>query len=635
MIPIINNSPEDSNKVMALNYLSTELVEINLDTSIILSNQSLSIAKKINWPKGIAISLNTLANLELHKGNYPPSLGLFIESLKIYQTLNDPNGIATVLANIGNLYLSQDKNDHALKYYQEALDIVKKTKDKKLESSILLSIGTLYNGKKNYSLSLKYFQKAIKIAEELKNEKYKAIILSNIGNVYQNMGDYANSTYFYKKSLEYAEKTGNKYGMSINYTNIGDNYYKTGDWLKAEYYAKLALNIDEEMGALDEMKSDVKQLFYIYDTLSKNFSSSPIKRLEYAQLAINYLKKYIEIQNTISSEKNIEEHTRLETKFEMEKEQIKKDAIAKEEAKKKTIIIYTVSTMLLLLIVFLFFIFRSLKITREQKNIIQKQKYLVEEKNKEITDSITYAKRIQNSILPSHNEWVKKFPNSFILYLPKDIVAGDFYWLEENENYVFLAVADCTGHGVPGAMVSITCSNALTKTISEEHLQNTDEILNRVREIISLSFNKADNDVTVIQDGMDICLIRIDKGNSLNIQYSGANRPLWILNNQSKLIEYLPDKQPIGYYEKSSPFCAHNIVLNKHDKLYLFTDGYADQFGGTKQKKLGTKNFKNIIQNIGLENIINQGNLLTDILKKWQMDSFQVDDITIIGIEFC
>lgn len=447
------------------------------------------------------------------------------------------------------------------------------------------------------------------------------------------MGDYEKSTYYYKKSLEYAEKTGNKYGMSINYTNIGDNYYKTGEWLKAEYYAKLALNIDEEMGALDEMKSDVKQLFYIYDTLSKISSSPPTKRLEYAHLSINYLKRYIEIQNTLASEKNIEEHTRLETKFEMEKEQIKKDAIAKEEAKKKTLIIYTVSSILILLIVFLFFIFRSLKITREQKNIIQKQKQLVEEKNKEITDSITYAKRIQNSILPSHHAWIKKFPNSFILYLPKDIVAGDFFWLEENDNFIFLAVADCTGHGVPGAMVSITCSNALTKTISEEHLQNTDEILNRVREIISLSFNKSENDVSVIQDGMDICLIRIDKKNSLHIQYSEANRPLWILNNQSKLIEYLPDKQPIGYYEKSSPFSAHNIVLNKHDKLYLFTDGYADQFGGIKQKKLGTKNFKNIIQNIGLENIINQGNLLADILKKWQMDSFQVDDITIIGIE--
>ncbi|HRE97355.1 MAG TPA: two-component regulator propeller domain-containing protein [Flavobacteriales bacterium] len=175
---------------------------------------------------------------------------------------------------------------------------------------------------------------------------------------------------------------------------------------------------------------------------------------------------------------------------------------------------------------------------------VEKQKEIVEEKNKEILSSITYAKRIQEAILPGFQRWKRYLPESFILYTPKDIVAGDFYWMEKSQNFLFIAAADCTGHGIPGAMVSVICSNALTRAISEEKLSDTNKILNRVREIVIENLSGKEEET--VRDGMDICLIRIDTNKPGEIQFSGANRPLWIARNK-QLLEFKPDKQAIVF----------------------------------------------------------------------------------------
>jgi serine phosphatase RsbU (regulator of sigma subunit) len=279
--------------------------------------------------------------------------------------------------------------------------------------------------------------------------------------------------------------------------------------------------------------------------------------------------------------------------------------------------------------IFLWRINKQKQIIERQKQIVEFQKKLVEDKNKEITDSIHYAKRIQQAILPDDDEWKRLLPDSFVLYLPKDIVAGDFYYLVETENYIYVAAADSTGHGVPGAMVSVTCHNALNKAVLEEGLQNTNEILNRTREIVIKQLHSHQH--SQLQDGMDICLVRINKKNRLQIQYSGANRLLVVINN-GELKEYTPDKQPIGYYEGATPFNAQDIEIAEGSYLYLFTDGYADQFGGEKNKKLGTKRWREMLLELAQKPTEEQFEYLRDFFQKWKGDNFQTDDVTVIGI---
>jgi serine phosphatase RsbU (regulator of sigma subunit) len=280
--------------------------------------------------------------------------------------------------------------------------------------------------------------------------------------------------------------------------------------------------------------------------------------------------------------------------------------------------------------VFSLFIYRSFRTTKKQKQIIEEQKKIVEDKNKDIMDSINYALRIQQAILPDDKKWKRLLPDSFKLYLPKDVLAGDFYWLEENENYIYVAAADCTGHGVPGAMVSVVCSSALTKAVLEDKLINTNEILDKVREIV---IEKMSSNEGHLRDGMDVCLVRINKNNRKEIQYSGANRPLYIIKANGGLEELSPDKQPIGWMEETHPFKSENKVLDQGDMLYLTTDGFADQFGGPKQKKLKTKGMLELFINIHSLPLNEQKEKIHTYYSEWKGSGDQTDDVCVIGIK--
>ena len=246
----------------------------------------------------------------------------------------------------------------------------------------------------------------------------------------------------------------------------------------------------------------------------------------------------------------------------------------------------------------------------------------------EILDSITYAKRIQNSILPSRNIIHKYLPNSFVFYCPKDIVAGDFYWIEKVKDLIIFAACDCTGHGVPGALVSVICHNALNQAVKELGLIQPAAILDKTTELVIESFSKSEED---INDGMDISLCTLDvKTNT--IQWAGANNPLWLLQN-GILSETKADKQPIGLSEIRKPYSNHTFNLNKGDCIYLFTDGYADQFGGENgQKKLTRKKFKELLESINDRTMDEQCQELNDFINHYRKDVEQIDDILVFGV---
>ena len=251
-----------------------------------------------------------------------------------------------------------------------------------------------------------------------------------------------------------------------------------------------------------------------------------------------------------------------------------------------------------------------------------------EAKNKELLDSIKYAKRIQNAIMPSEKQLRQLIPDGFIFYQPKDIVAGDFYWLNKKDNNLYIASCDCTGHGVPGALVSVVCNAALNRSLKEFSLTNPSEILDKTRELVLEEFEKSEDEVS---DGMDIALIRL---NGNNLSFSGANNPLWIVRNNTNLLEEIKGcKQSIGLTNDPTPFVTHELNLNTGDCIYIFTDGYSDQFGGPKGKKFKTKAFKYLLLSIQKNSMDEQKIIIEETFENWRGDLDQLDDVSVIGVK--
>lgn len=260
---------------------------------------------------------------------------------------------------------------------------------------------------------------------------------------------------------------------------------------------------------------------------------------------------------------------------------------------------------------------------------LKREKDDIQREKKELVDSINYAKRIQAALLPSSSIIEQRLGESFILYLPKDIVSGDFYWVETVDNWVFFAICDCTGHGVPGALISIVCNNALNRAIREFKLIEPSKILDKVAELIDASISLD----AAVKDGMDASVCAFNNV-TRELFWAGANIPLWIAREGTfyELLEFKPDKQPIGLVEKRMPYTNHKIDIRKDDILYMMSDGFADQFGGEKGKKLTRKKFKELL-------LLQRGKMLSDQHKNllefhnnYRKYTEQIDDILVMGI---
>jgi tetratricopeptide (TPR) repeat protein len=652
-LPKPTNKLSDSTYIKTIQLLTWEYSYINPDTAITLAQKALQLSEKINWKKGKAVCLRILGSCEVDKGNYSIALEYYNTGLKISEELSNKSLQATFLSNIGIVYRNQSDYPKALEYYFKALKIDEELGNKKDIARHLGNIGIVYYEQSDYPKALEYYFKALKINEELGYKRGMATTLGNIGIVYKEQSEYPQALAYYFKALKINEELGDKRNLAIWLGNIGDLYRKTGKFKESEKYLKQALALSDSLGTLDVTRNTESFLYQLYDTLGQY------------KLALIHYKKYIAARDTIDNDEKRKKINYLVNKYEWEKkealinaEREKERALFEANQRRNKIIIIAVTTGMIMLGVFLVFVYRSLRITRKQKNIIELQKQevekqksevekqkeiveqqkaqveaqkkIIEDKNKDIMDSINYALRIQQAILPDEKKWERLLPDSFKLYLPKDILAGDFYWLEENENYIYVAAADCTGHGVPGAMVSVVCSSALTKAVLEDKLINTNEILDRVREIV---VEKMSSNEGHLRDGMDVCLVRINKTNRKEIQYSGANRPLYIIKSNGELEELSPDKQPIGWMEEKSPFKAEDKVLDQGDMLYLTTDGFADQFGGPKQKKLKTKGMLELFINVHSLPLNEQKEKIHSYYSAWKGNGDQTDDVCVIGIK--
>ncbi len=592
--------------------------------AILFANRALKLSKTSGDTLATIISLNNLGDAYSCIGSVNASINFYQEALKLSDEIKNAKQTDILLGALGVEYTKLGEIQKALKYLKKSLDNNQKIKNKHAYSAIYNNIGILYRNDGKYNLAMDYYFKGIEICLELKNKPVLMQTYNNLGIVYNKIDDQKNAMIYYEKSLLLAIELKNKFQEGIVLGYIGAVYFKRKEYKKAEDSFLKTLKITEEIEDLEGIIESNYNLSEIYE------------ETKHPDKALFYLKAYLkqkDVLDKINNENNIQSQE-IKSEYEKEKiaikkEQEKRDLISVSEQKRQRYVIYSISIGFLIISILLGFLFKRFKITNSQKLIIENQKQIVEEHQKETIDSINYAKRIQYALLANDDLLNRNLKEHFVFFNPKDIVSGDFYWATEYNNKFYLAVCDCTGHGVPGAFMSLLNIGFLSEAIKEKNIEQPNEVLNFVRKRLIDSIG---NDGQ--QDGMDAILVCFDK--TLNtISYSAANNePILIsINNLvSELVELPKDKMPVGKGENMNSFSLQTINFKTGDSLYLYTDGFADQFGGPKGKKFKYKQLNEmLLKNIDMS-MADQYIEITNTLTNWKGDLDQVDDILIIGI---
>jgi serine phosphatase RsbU (regulator of sigma subunit) len=667
-----NKNQTDTNRLEAINAISWSYIWNNPDTAIILANQELKLAQTTKQKKYEASALNTLGNSYSNKGDFAKALQIFLNTLQIFEEIKYKKGIAGCYGNIGEIYRFQSNYPKALEYDLKALKVFEELRNKRGIGACYGNIGIVYQTLSNYSKALEYYFKDLKIAEEIGDKRGVIACYSNIGNTYRDQLNYPKALEYAFNALKMAEKTNDIQGVGNSCMNIGATYQHQANYPKAMEYFFKSLQKEKEIGdregaeesyvSLAELHNKIKNykkaIEYCDSALqiSKEIGDVNAERITYQNLATAYSKtgnykeayenhlKFKLLTDSIFNVENSKQLGDMKTNFEVEKKETelkaKADAqqtITAEEEKRQVLIIYAVAGVLLIVIIFSALLYKRFRLTNKQKQIIEiknketeVQKHLIEEKHREITDSINYAERIQRSFIATKEILDENLKNYFVLFKPKDVVSGDFYWSGKLSNGNFaLATADSTGHGVPGAIMSLLNITSLEKAI-EKYVHPAD-ILNATRKTI-IERLKKDGSADGGKDGMDASLTVYDfKNNKLII--SAANNPVWI-SRGTETIEIKPDKMPVGKHDKDTvSFTQHEIQLQNGDVVYTLTDGFPDQFGGEKGKKFMSKNLRELLSTNAHLPMNEQKELLEITFKNWAGSLEQVDDVTIIGIK--
>jgi len=642
-------------KISAINNLGVvSSSEGRQEIALEYTEEALNLYYQMGDHLNVAQLLQNMGELNLRLGKTTEAIAYYYKSLNLYESLNDQKGRGASLNQIGGIYASQGDFDKADEKYKESLKISLELDDNLLIAKSYGYLGRLYTigdpncltqacKKERAKKALDYLSKSLDLFEKLGLQREVATTLSNIGNIYNLFGDP-----YCTDSIEVCKQNGRE--IALDYVervyaireqlldgrmilptliNLGYAHFNLNHLDEAEAFGMRGMKMAEDMKSPVDIRGAALLLSGIYE--SKN------QGLE----ALKMYKLHIQMRDSLSNQTIKNAADRQEIKYEYEKQKAIDDAehfkimvIEQEQKEKQKIITGAIAAGLVLVVGFLLFVFNRLKVTRKQKQVIEEQKEVVEmahnqleEKNREITDSIKYAQRIQSAILPTSQKVNEYLKDAFILYKPKDIVAGDFYWVEHQEGKTLFAAGDCTGHGVPGAMVSIVCNNGLNRSVREYKLTDPGEILDKTREIVLEEFQKSDEGV---KDGMDIALCSLE-GNIL--KYAGAHNPLWIVRN-GQIIETKGNKQPIGQFDRPAPFITHTFELEKGDCIYLFSDGFVDQFGGVKKKKFKAVALRQLLLAIQDKSMEQQKLMVDDTFEKWKGNLEQIDDVCLIGVRF-
>jgi serine phosphatase RsbU (regulator of sigma subunit) len=625
----------DTARINTNNNIALYLMEQANDSCLYYANSALVMSQKINYLNGIGKSYNTIGEYFNSKGDYEKALENFINAYKIHEKNKNRKAMSNLMNSIGNTYLGIDNQKKALDAYTQSYEIAYQDSNKYMMGISSIGLGNIYLLKNDATQAIYFFTRAKNVFEKPPVALYPlSVSYTLIGDAFVELNKYDEAFVNFNKAVEQLKTLNNTYGIAATYQVMGEAYKKQKNFNKALEYFLKSFPIFEERKAYDDLKH-----------LSLNISEV-YKQLHNFEKAIEYQDKHISFKDSVLSIEKNKQLLEVEAKYETEKKEQQnlilkeQNDLSNERIQRQSIISYFIVGSLIISLLFGVFMYRVYSqkkkahqlITKQKEQVEQKQreieaqKQVIELKQKEIVDSINYAKRIQYALLANDRLLTENLTSHFILFKPKDIVSGDFYWAAEHEENFYLAVCDSTGHGVPGAFMSLLSIGFLSEAIKEKGIKRPNEIFNYVRKRLIESVNNEDQ-----KDGFDGVIIRINK-TTKKITYAAANNhPVVIANNVLKHLNY--DKMPVGRGEKSLPFSEFEIVLDEDATVYIYTDGYADQFGGIKGKKFKYKQLNELLLNINHTPFISQKDVLSQTFKNWQGELEQVDDVCILGVK--
>jgi serine phosphatase RsbU (regulator of sigma subunit) len=575
-------------------------------------------AEDNGYQKGVAYARLNIAACSFLQSKNDIALENLSDAIEWFAVNPSEPGYSKCLNLKGNLYESFGDYEKALQFCLQAHKLSSVTNDRETESETCSQLGMIYTRLCNFIKALDYYSEGLKIREEMNDENAMASSLNRIGMIMRLTKKYDESLEYYNKSLEIRRR--NNQNTSIPWTMLGiaSTYEEMQRTSEALEFYELGMTGGDKRCTLQCMMGTGR----IYSLLgnSEKAENRLLESLKAAQelRALSLVSEaHAGLANHYESTGQIEKALKSYKLYEKARE-----SLQSEEAQSR---------------------FRNIEISHaieksEQEKEIYRLRHvelkeafnIIEEKNNDITASINYARRIQQAMLPQTSEIRGLKNNIFILYRPKDIISGDFYWFSQVGKKLIVTAGDCTGHGVPGALMSMLGMSFLEEIVNNREITVSGQILNELRKEVQRALHQKGNRDEA-KDGMDISLCVIDRSKN-TIQYSGAYNNLYLIRN-GELTEYHADRMPIGIYDLSdTDFTTHEFPCISGDIIYMFSDGYADQFGGPNQKKFKYSTLKTLLTEIHNLPLSRQKQILEKQFIDWKGDLDQIDDVIIIGL---
>ncbi len=583
----------------------------------------LQILEKINDSLEIALVYNSLSTNSRKLGNYQQAVEYSKKSLSIYETLKDSNGVAECYSSLGSIHYYMDENDIAVKYFIKAFNLFLESGNEFRVAGMSNNIGSVYVEMKEYRKSLIFYTIALEGFANSTNKHAEAIISNNLGLSHQGLGEYNKAEEYFKRSLSVQKEIGNKEGIVHALTNLAGLHLEKGNPRKAHKEYHIALQKAKDDNLINSQLFIYKEMVVVEE------------KLDMFKDALQSHRNYIAIKDTLFNRESKSQLIEMQTKLELQEQKAKYDLLSADNeltntkiARQKlfmiTIIIVSVLIFLLLLMVLL-----ALWVSRTSKAKLEEKNKQIVYHNNRMTDSIKYARRVQHALIKSSGNLSDYYKNNFIISKAQSIVSGDFFWFKKIDKKIYLVTADCTGHGVPGAFMSVLGLTLINEVLKENIYIPANEVLNELRSKIKEALNQIDLDSNT--DGMDVTICIIDSDTNI-MEFAGAYNSAYIVRS-NKLIELKGDKMSVCIARKEHPFSKQLYNLQKGDKIYLFTDGYIDQLKKKYAEKITSKRLKKFLIDIIDTPIKEQGKDLMNYFEDWKADNEQTDDMLMVGIE--
>jgi serine phosphatase RsbU (regulator of sigma subunit) len=588
-------------------------------------SKMLSIANASGQKKDVGYALFQYGLLLSIQKKYNEAIKNYFEGLKVAERERDSITVAHIYYRLGNAYKELKNNSYAKKYYYSCIDISRSLKNDEELVECFNVLGTIFKNADQLDSALFYNKKALALRLRLGDKKGLASTYNNMGLVYKKKKNYDLARTYLEKALALRTQLDDKKGVAGASINIGNVLIQQKNYKEALEYIHKGTMLANSIKSGDFYMNGLDALGNCYYDM-KDYKHSADYRLKYKKAKDSIADEIIDRQ--VSELAAQYETNKKDSELKLKEEQIKSKTA--ENTKQKVMIVASAVALVMALIA-VFFIYRSFRLNKRNAMQLTFKNKLIEEKNKEITDSINYARLIQASLLAPEAMLKENLKNYFILYKPKDIVSGDFYWGAEDKNGFTIACVDCTGHGVPGAFMSLIGKENLDKAHAKTN--SPKKILSELNRNVKKSLNQDGANAT--RDGMDAAIVKVERGaDRVKLIYAGANRPLWITRKEAKEVEEIKaTKHAIGgFTDTGQEFEETSTELFPGDSFYIFTDGFPDQFGGSKQKKITTKLFKDLLLKNRESSMPELKLTLESFFLEWKGNNEQIDDILVIGV---